>query len=1295
MTQRPLSTFLTRLVWLCLIPLVLLAAGFAFYNTHRYIAEMRESADTLTSNVIAYVDHYLDSRIRALNMLAVSPLIDDPDRWDELYKEAKGYQESFNSHVILSDTASEDSPAQMLFNTREPFGTSLPAVPRPKGNSAAVQALKTGRPAVGDTFIGPVVNQKLVAIAVPAIRDGQITNLVISPLEAQQFQAHLDRMTLPEKWSLKLADGRGDVIAQSPTDQQREFNARYDEHFEARSGLSPWTVSLTIPSSAFTEAWLETGFGLILLVLIATSIGAFVGLNGGRRISRQVSSLAEAPGTALSSEFTEVADVQELLNSSLSDLQKSEARHRELFEVNPHPMWVYDLETLDFLEVNDAAIRQYGYSRDTFLSMTIKDIRPAEDIPRLLASVSAVSQGIDEAGQWRHRTCDGRTIDVEIKSHTLLFEGRRAELVLANNITERKQTQDALRASEAEFRTLVETMPQIVWVTRPDGWHTHFNQNWHDFTGLTLEESLGHGWNLPFHPEDRATAAEKWRWAIEEGKSYEIQYRLRRWDGIYRWMIGRALPVHDDDGHIVKWFGTCTDIDSLKRTQERLDEAQRIGQIGDWEYNLITQEITWSGEVYRILGRNPDLGPPSSLEENAELYDLQSTVVLQEKVDQAITSGEKQHYDLRAKDRDGKDVFVQAVAVPQKDDKGRVVKLVGTVQDITARKLAELALHSQARQQMLVAALGRLALSTKNLDDVYTEAANGVALGLDVKYCEILLLDGTHGGLVLKAGSGWAPGWMGRQVVTQADTSKIFHLLNSLEPIIVKDLDTDSRLIASELLVTHDVVSGINILVGGDESQLGVLGAYSDSDRKFTRDDISFLQGIANTLSAAIKRWRTEEKISYMAQHDSLTDLPNRLLLADRVHLAIAHAERSGGTGALLFIDLDRFKNVNDVFGHSVGDRVLQETAERLLINVRAEDTVCRQGGDEFIVVLPFIKEEQDAAQVANKLITAITTPFMFGGSEIILGASIGISCFPSDGRDIEMLLRNADAAMYVAKDLGRNRYQFYSAEMNIRSLDRLTLESDLHHAIAREELFVMYQPQQNLKTGKIVGFEALMRWRHPTRGLIPPGQFIPIAENSGLIVEIGTWMLEAACTQHAYWVSQGLTNGSIAVNVSSQQFRQTDFVDLVTKVLERSNLHPELLELEVTESVVMQALDEVLIKLEKLHALGIKLAIDDFGTGYSSLSYLKQFPLYRLKIDQSFIRGLPSDPESGAITEAIIKMGHSLGLDVLAEGLETEAQEKYLQSIACDTGQGYLYAKPLSVEESVKFLLLNSQSSI
>ncbi|MEQ6918228.1 EAL domain-containing protein [Halomonas aquatica] len=435
------------------------------------------------------------------------------------------------------------------------------------------------------------------------------------------------------------------------------------------------------------------------------------------------------------------------------------------------------------------------------------------------------------------------------------------------------------------------------------------------------------------------------------------------------------------------------------------------------------------------------------------------------------------------------------------------------------------------------------------------------------------------------------------------------------------------------------------------------------------------------------ERKRNEARLAYLAQHDALTELPNRLLLGDRLEQAIAQAKRLGKSLALMFLDLDRFKQVNDLMGHDLGDQVLREAAQRLKACVRASDTLSRQGGDEFLILLPDIASPEEAIPVARKLLETLAKPFSPGDEEMVLSGSIGIACYPEDGRDTDALIRNADAAMYVAKDLGRNRYQFYSPEMNERLQQHLSLEADLRRAIEGNQLFLAYQPQFDFTQRRVIGLEALARWQHPTLGLVLPEQFIPMAEENGLIEPIGAWVLETACRQQAAWVAEGLTDGSMSVNVSLQQLRQPDFIELVTDTLSRSGLPARHLELELTESVVMQELDRVMQTLETLPSSAVRLSIDDFGTGYSNLSHLKKLPIHRLKIDHSLIRGLPLDQENAAIAGAIISMSKRLGFEVLAEGVETQEQASYLHSLECDAGQGYLFAGPMSAQDCTDFL--------
>jgi len=430
------------------------------------------------------------------------------------------------------------------------------------------------------------------------------------------------------------------------------------------------------------------------------------------------------------------------------------------------------------------------------------------------------------------------------------------------------------------------------------------------------------------------------------------------------------------------------------------------------------------------------------------------------------------------------------------------------------------------------------------------------------------------------------------------------------------------------------------------------------------------------------ERKAAEERIQSLAYYDDLTRLPNRTLLKDRLARALAGARRHQCKVALLFLDLDRFKDINDSLGHSVGDLLLQEVAERLKTRGREQDTVARLGGDEFLIMLTDVKDVPDAAVAAERLMDAMTAEFVVQGHSLSIGCSVGISIFPDHGADCDTLIKNADAAMYSAKESGRNNFCFFTEDMNAQAVERLTLESSLRLALAKEQLFLMYQPQVNIATGEITGVEALLRWQSPSLGLVPPSKFIIIAENSGLIVPIGEWVLRTACAQAQKWQDEGLPAVTVSVNVSAVQFRQEDFCALVRRVLNETGLAPKYLELELTESLLLANADLMLSVVRELKAMGLTLAIDDFGTGYSSFSYLRQFQVGRLKIDRSFIRDVAVNPDDAAITAAIISMAKSLRLKVIAEGVEDEAQMSFLRAHHCDEIQGYYFCKPLAVDK-------------
>jgi diguanylate cyclase (GGDEF)-like protein/PAS domain S-box-containing protein len=419
-------------------------------------------------------------------------------------------------------------------------------------------------------------------------------------------------------------------------------------------------------------------------------------------------------------------------------------------------------------------------------------------------------------------------------------------------------------------------------------------------------------------------------------------------------------------------------------------------------------------------------------------------------------------------------------------------------------------------------------------------------------------------------------------------------------------------------------------------------------------------------------------RMSYLAQHDSLTDLPNRLLLGDRLEQAIGLAHRHGDKLAVLFLDLDRFKHINDSLGHAVGDRLLRSVARRLLTCVRNSDTVSRQGGDEFVILLSDLTHADHATITADKVLASLRDCHRIDEHELHVTVSIGIVVYPEDGASVATLMKNADCAMYKAKECGRDNHQFFKAEMNERALERQSVESSLRRALERSELVLHYQPKLNLETNTVVGVEALVRWNHPERGLISPAHFIPIAEECGLIVPIGRWVLHQACRQAMSWINAGLPPTRMAINISAVELRAKDFVSAVRDILVETGLDPDLLELELTETFLMQDSSATALVLYAIKALGVHLTLDDFGTGYSSLSYLKRFPIDTLKIDQSFVRDLVTDSDDASIVRAVIGMGKSLNMQVVAEGVETPEQLAFLKQQICPEGQGYFFSHPI-----------------
>lgn len=722
---------------------------------------------------------------------------------------------------------------------------------------------------------------------------------------------------------------------------------------------------------------------------------------------------------------------------SRAEVDTAAEPYRLLFVRNPQPMWVYDTETLRFLAVNDAAVARYGYTREEFLGMTIRDIRPAEDVKRLEAELPQVT-GPDSSGQWRHRKKDGSVIEVEVLSDDLPFAGRPGKLVAAADVTERSRAQAAMERRAAEQ---------------------------------------------------------------------------------------------------------------------------------------------------------------------------------------------------------------EAVAV------------------LAARGLEGVA-----------------------VSELVDEAVSLVAETLQVEFVDLLQPTDDRDALSLRAGVGWAGGLVRRALLPIGSGFQPGFTWGSLGHVLVDDFAEESRFAITPLQRDHGIASAASVIVGRRPRPFALLGVHSSTRRRFGLHEVNFLKTVANILAEAVVRQRSDDQIRHQALHDSLTGLPNRTLLLERLNHWLDGAGRTGEQAALLLLDLDHFKTVNDGLGHEAGDNLLRGVAQRLGAVLRPSDTVARVGGDEFVLLCEDVASESVALELVERITLALDDPFTLDGHQRVVTASIGIALAQA-GTDPEGLLRDADVAMYRAKERGRARFELFDSAMRERSVRWLEIERELRSAIERREFHNLYQPIVD-RHNRTVGFEALVRWTHPQRGLLSPAEFIEVADQSGLIVPIGELVLRAACQEAVMW-PQGADGQPLraSVNLSPRQVSHPSLVDSVAEILEDTGLKGSRLDLEITETVLIEDTDMALETLNDLKALGVGLVLDDFGTGYSSLAYVKRFPIDMLKIDRSFVSGLARGSEDTAIVSAVISMGQALRVKVVAEGVETCEQAAQLRSLGCQYAQGFLYAKPLAPDSIFDFL--------
>lgn len=944
----------------------------------------------------------------------------------------------------------------------------------------------------------------------------------------------------------------------------------------------------------------------------------------------------------------------QVLSARTRMLQVSEERFRVLVEGTNVVAWEFDIGSNAFTYVSAPGEQLLGYSLDAWQQSGFwhAHVHP-EDRDAALAFLRSVMVAGSRECEYRMIAADGREVYVRdlrspIETRPGHVTGMRGILV---NVTAHKMSEAALEDSEARFRSTFEQAAVGFCLSTISGRYMRVNARYCEITGYLEADLLLRDFREITHPDD-LDANERLLDALvlgSAGKS-SIEKRVLRRDGRQVW-VNLTMSLVSSRRGAGQFMEVMEDITARKYAEGELRESEaRLRTIlSAMREGVIMRDargvvIIANAAARRLYGLDPDENfPPLQEPEGYSFVREDGSFCPIEELPgaRAMYFGHSAAAVVGIDRRDGTRGWMLAKAEPLAcEGTTGLHPVVLTLNDVTAQRRAE--------EELRLAAT----VFDHSVEAIMITDSNRHILSVNKAFTDLT-------------------GYPDNEVVGQTPS-----MLSSSKRELVKydsiwNEATDKGAWQGELWQRRRD--------GTDFPEWLSIGAVRDRSNVITHYVAVF--------SDITERKASEARIAFLAHHDPLTTLPNRTLFQDRLEQGLARAERQGGLLALLFLDLDRFKNINDSLGHLAGDRLLQSVAERLRQCVEDSDTICRQGGDEFIIVLPEITDVEAPARVANRILRRLSEPFEIDSHVLGTSFSIGISVFPNDGTDADSLMKNADTAMYYAKENGRNTYRFFTEAMNANALERLQLENHLRQALERDELSVFLQPQVRLETGAIVGCEALLRWNSNILGAVPPERFIPIAEESGLIMPIGRWVLREACQHATGWYQRGIRDVTVAVNISALQFRRDDIVSTVSEVLRETGLPPEYLELELTESLLMENAEDVLDTVQRLKTLGVRLSIDDFGTGYSSLSYLKRFAVDRLKIDQGFVRDMVHDPDDAAIVRAIIQLGRSLKLDVIAEGAESRTQADFLIREGCREAQGFFFCRPVSNETFVEML--------
>jgi diguanylate cyclase (GGDEF)-like protein/PAS domain S-box-containing protein len=779
------------------------------------------------------------------------------------------------------------------------------------------------------------------------------------------------------------------------------------------------------------------------------------------------------------------------------------------------------------------------------------------------------------------------------------------------------------------------------------------------------------------------------------GKHIRSDVLLRTGGDHIGWFDFSLSPARDAAGKVTHLVSVAIDVAKRKQlemelrdSEERLRLAVDGANIGLWDWELSGEEVHYSSRWKKQLGYS-DEELPNTLDTFWQLVHPEDKTALTQRMDDFRRVGAGDYRaEFRMRHKNGEYRWILAQASLLKDPAGRPLHMLGAHVDITERKQSEDDADARARQQAEIAALGIDALSGLGVSEVMRRAAQIVAEMLNVEYSQVLELQPQGQRLLLRAGEGWPAGTVGKLELDAGHNSHAGYVMLSNEPVIIEDLSLERRFIVEPLLSKCGVVSGISTLIRGHKGNYGVLAGYTGARRRFPDDDLNFLQSVANVIANSIEKSRHENELFDLAHHDELTGLPNRRFMQSRLHQILAHAPETGDRVALLQFDLDHFKVVNDSYGQATGDALLKAVAERIGVCLNPGDTLCRLSEDEFAVILYPIAGSDWVTTVAQTILGIFAEPFAVAGHEVLITATIGIGVSSDTAESADALIREASIALARGKETGRNCFRFFTAEMEKESQRWNALQAGLQRAVVQDEFRLVFQPQVDLTIGRIVGAEALLRWRSATLGEVSPNEFIPVAEATGLIDPIGKFVLRNACRQIQEWQAMGYSGMRVAINLSARQFKQQELAQRLLEIVRHAGVEAKALELEISEEDIMADAETAARTLLELNAAGFRIAIDDVGTGFSSLAQLKRFKIDALKIDRSFVHDLMTNPDAAAVTKSIIGVAHSMNLTVIAEGVETEQQLNFLRRYGCNVAQGLFFSAIVPPAEITSMLV-------